>query len=108
MYIIRVTVSDIGSRPVLQTWSGNLPPEGYAFCPDEFVEIFYSTSPAGFVNIQIEDNIVVSMEINQEALDAYIASLPEPEPELPTAQEDTDAMLVDHEYRLTLLELGVM
>ena len=30
----------------------------------------------------------------------------EPEPE-PTAQEDNDAMLVDHEYRLTLLELGV-
>lgn len=29
-------------------------------------------------------------------------SLPEPLPE-----EDTDAMLVDHEYRLTLLELGV-
>lgn len=28
------------------------------------------------------------------------------EPE-PTAQDDTDAMLVDHEYRITLLELGV-
>lgn len=25
----------------------------------------------------------------------------------PTAQEDMEAMLVDHEYRLTLLELGV-
>ena len=25
----------------------------------------------------------------------------------PTAQDDTDAILVDHEYRLTLLELGV-
>lgn len=33
---------------------------------------------------------------------------PEPAPELePTAQEDNDAMLVDHEYRLTLVELGV-
>lgn len=31
---------------------------------------------------------------------------PAPEPE-PTAQEDNDAMLVDHEYRLTLVELGV-
>ena len=30
------------------------------------------------------------------------------EPELgPTAQDDADALLVDHEYRLTLLELGV-
>ena len=25
----------------------------------------------------------------------------------PTAEDDIDAMLVDHEYRLTLLELGV-
>lgn len=25
----------------------------------------------------------------------------------PSAQEDTDAMLIDHEYRLTLLELGL-
>lgn len=25
----------------------------------------------------------------------------------PTAQDDTDAMLIDHEFRLTLLELGV-
>lgn len=36
--------------------------------------------------------------------------LPEPEvPEVqPTAQDDTDAMLVDHEYRLTILELGLV
>ena len=26
----------------------------------------------------------------------------------PTAQDDTDAMMVDHEYRLTLLELGIV
>ena len=38
--------------------------------------------------------------------------LPEPEtpeePEMgPTAQDDIDAMMIDHEYRLTLLELGL-
>ena len=33
-----------------------------------------------------------------------IPEMPEAEP---TAQDDTDTMLVDHEYRLTLLELGV-
>ena len=26
----------------------------------------------------------------------------------PTAQDDTDAMMIDHEYRLTLLELGII
>lgn len=34
--------------------------------------------------------------------------VPQPEPAFePTAQDDTDAMLVDHELRLTLLELGL-
>lgn len=28
-------------------------------------------------------------------------------PPEPTAQDDMDAMMVDHEYRITLLELGV-
>lgn len=27
--------------------------------------------------------------------------------EIPTPQADTDAMMVDHEYRLTMLELGI-
>lgn len=35
--------------------------------------------------------------------------LPEPEPvEVVSPQADTDAMIVDHEYRLTLLELGLV
>lgn len=38
--------------------------------------------------------------------DEFISAEPKPEP--PSVQDDTDAMLVDHEYRLTLLELGVM
>lgn len=33
--------------------------------------------------------------------------IPEPSTAQPTAQDDTDAMLIDHEYRLTLLELGL-
>jgi len=32
---------------------------------------------------------------------------PAPPPPEPTAQDDTDALLVDHEYRLTMLELGL-
>lgn len=51
---------------------------------------------------------VVSYTGNQEALDAYLATLPEPEEPEPTQEEDSAAMLVDHEYRLTLLELGLV
>ena len=32
---------------------------------------------------------------------------PDPEPAEPTAEEDALSMIVDHEYRLTMLELGV-
>lgn len=35
-----------------------------------------------------------------------IAKEPLPEPG-PTAQDDANSLLVDHEYRITLLELGV-
>lgn len=39
-----------------------------------------------------------------EEIEADKAKLPKPEP---TAEDDTNAMMVDHEYRLTLLELGL-
>ena len=47
----------------------------------------------------VKGNVVVSMTagIVPETTEEYV----------PTARDDTDAMLVDHEYRITLLELGV-
>ncbi|MBR2132589.1 MAG: hypothetical protein IJ955_08705 [Oscillospiraceae bacterium] len=42
-----------------------------------------------------------------EEIDADIAAIPVPE-SIPTEADDTAAMLVDHEFRLTLLELGVV
>ena len=110
MYIIKLEASPNGSRPPLQSWDrNNIVPDGYAVCPEEFAEIFYSTSPAGFVNITVdlETRTVTSMAVNQEALDSYVASIPEPEKPQPTPQDDTDSMLVDLEYRMTMIELGI-
>ena len=42
-----------------------------------------------------------------EEITADIAALPKVE-RVPSEQDDTAAMLVDHEFRLTLLELGVV
>lgn len=83
MYIIRKNAYENGARPAIQTWTNNIIPNDYAICPEEFIDIFYSTDPAGFVNITIDNNIVTSMEINQEAYDAYISLLTpiEPAPE---------------------------
>ncbi len=42
----------------------------------------------------------------QEIIERELLNIEYPEL-LPTADEDIDAMLIDHEYRLTLLELGI-
>lgn len=72
-------------------------PDGWAVIP-KGMEV-PDTFP--FVDIEVEDGIVVSMTAREK---------PEPteprEPE-PTAQDDTDSMLVDHEFRITMFELGV-
>ena len=77
MYIIKINVNADGSRPALQTWGGKTLPDGYAICPDDFYSVFYSTSPSGFVNVTVEGDTVTAMEVNNEALEAYIASLAE-------------------------------
>lgn len=78
MYIIKIKANENGSRPPIQTWNKPALPDGYTICPDEFYGVFYSTTPAGFVNIAVENDTVIEMTVNEEALEAYIASIPEP------------------------------
>lgn len=94
MYIIMRKPYDNGARPPMQTWDLLTLPDGYAWCPDEFYDVFYSTSPAGFVNITVEGDTVTAMEVNYAAYEAYVAANPyvEPEKEL-TAEEMIDIML---------------
>ena len=88
MKIIRLEANPSGSRPPIQDWNGQELPEGYAYCPENFVELFYSTTPAGFVDIEVTDGTVSNMTINQEALDAYIASLPTPQEPTPSEKRE--------------------
>lgn len=104
MKIITLESNPNGSRPALQDWGSTNLPGGYAFCPEEFVEVFYSTSPAGFVNITVEDGCVTSMEINQEALDEYVASLP-PEAEVVETPTELEQLRADVDY--IAMETGV-
>lgn len=95
MYIIALEAQGNGARQPLQRWHNPTAPKGFALCPDAFYDVFYSTNPAGFVHITVEDNTVTAMTVNQAALDAYIAAnppQPEEEPD-PTADEILDALL---------------
>ena len=82
MFIIRIEANANGSRPPLQFWNGATPPEGFALVTDVQKDVFYSTTPAGFVNITVKEEngakVVDTIEVNQEALDAYKATLPDP------------------------------
>ena len=104
-YILKVGASESGSRPPLQPWDDNVAPEGFVLCPDEMVSTF--TAAKGFVSIEIENGAVISMTENTAARLAWELANPERPPEH-TPEQDMMQMLVDQEYRLTLLELGVM
>lgn len=100
MKIILIEAYESGARPALQDWNGEKLPDGYAWCEETFADVFYSTDPAGFVDITVEDDTVTAMTVNWEALNAYIAENPdepdnpdEPETDEPTADELIDAML---------------
>lgn len=72
--------------------------------PDELLNNYLETK--GFCDFEIQDNIIIKIIINQNDLDDYNNNHPETKPE-PSAEQDINAMLVDQEYRITLLELGM-
>lgn len=77
-------------------------PEGWAVIPGDMeCENF----PFGEVKVAEIDGVMTVTKWTPGVMPEHEPE-PEPEPE-PTPQDDTDAMLVDHEYRLTLLELGI-
>lgn len=83
------------------SWSGNPYGEEYAVVPDDMVEAILET--CGYCDLELsEDGTEVVAFTPLE-----IPVTPEREPE-PTTEDDLLAMAVDHEYRLTLLELGVV
>lgn len=82
---------------------------GFLKMPENLLSDFLSYN--GFVVLTVEDDVVISIAPNNEAWENWKESVPELSEEekeaMPDAQADTDAMLIDHEYKLTLLELGV-
>ncbi len=90
MNIIQINANENGGRPPLQSWHG-APPAGYALVPDTLdTSVFYNFM--GFVTLELDGSTVTAMTGNQEALDAYKASLPEPVEPPPTTEERVAAL----------------
>lgn len=94
--ITRIEAYDNGAH-ANQSVTPKIIPEGWAAVPDD-MEV-PETFP--FVSITVDGQTVTGMTAGE---------VPPPQPEpapSPAAQDDTDAMLLDHEYRIVLLELGI-
>lgn len=109
MKLIRKEPNPSGAYPPIQEAGFAAVPAGMAIVPADLDDaVFYENN--GFVTLTLDGDVVTAMAANAEARAAWLASLPVTEPAAepaPAEEEDRDAMLVDHEYRLTLLELGV-
>ena len=82
-YIIKIEPRDNGGRPALQSRPVGKPaPDGYVLVKAEEAQDYINTFVAsrGFVNIEYADGYLTKMTTNQEALNAYLAENPDPDP----------------------------
>ena len=89
MYYIKTTPSASGNygNPMGQPFPGSVG------LPDDLLSDYINAK--GFVTMTVENGAVVSLEVNQEALDVYNAEhpeVPEPEPQ-PTTEDILNALL---------------
>lgn len=74
--------------------------KSFAIFPDSMIDGILETQ--GLCDLELSED-------GKEVVSFTALEIPDfmKESSEPTAQDDTDAMLIDHEYRLTLLELGL-
>ena len=113
MYIISKEKNESGAYSALQSWSSPNCPDTHWFYPDEFFNIFYPAEKrfAGFVDVEVDEEkkMVTKVTWNDELYEKFAEEHPAPEPvePEPSKEEDVNAMLIDHEYQITLLSLGM-
>ena len=80
MMILKKSKSEHGQYSAPQTFPSSVCPDGFLIFPETFLHVFYPEDKqyAGFVDINVEDDTVTSCTWNEEAYQAYIASLPDP------------------------------
>ena len=105
MRILKIAAAADGSRPPMQSGSGQVLPEGYAWVPEALDDGHFEAAN-GFVTAAVDgENTVTAMEENAAAREAWLAARGAEEPDISPAETALE-LLADHEYRLCLLELG--
>lgn len=98
MLIIKIQPNDNGSH---DNQNGSVMLDGWAVIPPD-VGTMETLENFPFGDITVEKIEGVPTVTSWAPL-----PMPEPEPVEPTAEEDLSSLLIDQEYRLTLLELGL-
>lgn len=93
--IINPTTHDVqGSSVHTENWLG----DGWYIVPPELEDSAIESLGYCVLDFDDDGNVVGLTPTERPVFDEVIKR---------TAQDDTDALIVDHEYRLTMLELGV-
>ena len=98
MRIVEINALENGAHRN-QNSNTRMVPNGWAIVPDTLKTPNF---PFGEIEVSEVDGVMTVTKWVAKEMPPV-----EEIPKEPTAQEDTDAMLVDHELRITMLELGV-
>lgn len=96
MRYINPILSESGAYPPIQdTYAPSL-----LEFPEEFMSVFYPADKefAGFVTIEDDGEQVISCAWNEEAYQAYVANLPEPEPIPEPKPSEVEQLRADVDY----------
>ena len=108
MIIIEINTLENGSHRN-QTGTFKTIPDGWAVVPEGMETPNF---PYGEVTVEKIDGITTVTKWIPKNIEVTPFPIPKfedaEETETSTVQDDIDAMLIDHEYRLTLIELGVI
>ena len=103
MHIIKLCPESNGAHGN-QTWHKNDVPDGYAEISEQFLSTWEQYKP--FVTITVEDGEITSMIDNPEARAAQdaadVVQAPQTAPEIAMM-----SMVIDHEFRIIMMEMGV-
>lgn len=91
MYIVSEEKNEYNQYACIQTWENKEIPNGFLEFPEDKWGVFFPSDKkgCGFVDFRIDGKKIIDVIWNEEAYQAYLASLPEPEePNPPATLED--------------------
>ena len=96
MRILRIAADADGSRPPIQSWSGEVPPDGYAWLPEALDDGRFEAAN-GFVTMTVDgENSVTALEENSGARADWLAEQVQKEV-LPSLSDRVAALEADAE-----------